>query len=145
MHKTFFLLPILLLAACATGPDNNRQTVDFRHFVRDFFQSPDFQLSRIRFPLEVISYQYENGDGDPALVIDHISEDEWTFLPGPDFYQCDSDCYDIVIYDNFAKQHTDSGERVLSFEGVNNGINSSLYFTLQDGGWQLVRHEQFDN
>lgn len=60
------------------------------------------------------------------------------------YYQCQTDCYDLIIYDNFEKTQRESSERVLSFEGVNNGINSSLYFKRFNGQWYLVKYEEFD-
>lgn len=50
-----------------------------------------------------------------------------------------------MIYDNFGKRQRASGERVLTFEGISNGINSSMYFRLIDGKWHLVKIEDFDN
>ena len=50
-----------------------------------------------------------------------------------------------MIYDNFRKSQSESGERILAFEGISNGINSSMYFRFTDGKWYLVKIEDFDN
>jgi len=50
-----------------------------------------------------------------------------------------------MVYDDFSKTQKASGERVLAFEGVGNGINSSLYFRLIHGRWILIKAEFFDN
>ena len=71
--------------------------------------------------------------------------DDWSFYEGPADFQCDQNCYDIMVYDGFDKRQRDSGQRVLAFEGVSNGINSSMYFRLIDGKWWLVKIEDFNN
>lgn len=144
-HKSACLLLTLLLASCASPPADNRQTADFRGFVRDFFADPEFQKQHIRFPLVTVSLCYNDDTADLEPVVDQLSASHWVFMPGPDVYRCENDCFDIVIYDSFARRHRDSGERVLSFEGAGNGINSALYFAWQDQRWQLVRFEQLDD
>ena len=62
-------------------------------------------------------------------------------MSGPDHYRCTQNCYDIVIYDNFAREFHGSTERVLAFEGPDNGINDALYFKLESGEWMLVGWE----
>ena len=114
--------------------------MDFRHFVREFFGSEAFQAAHTRFPLEVVSW---TGDSEVASIF--VSKADWEFYKGPAYFQCEQECYDIMIYDDFTKKQSDSGERVLAFEGVSNGINSSMYFRLTDGKWYLVKIEDFSN
>ena len=144
IRSASLILGLALVAGCASTPANN-QTTEFRHFVRDFFADPQFQIAHVRFPLEQLAYDYSDEDDDFVLTRQYISRDDWEHLPGPDFYRCQTDCYDLVIYDSFDKRHRPSDERVLAFEGVSNGINSSLYFQRVSGEWLLVKYEQFDN
>ena len=135
---------VFLLAGCASKPPMP-QTMEFRHFLRDFFKSEEYQLKHVKFPMELVYYVYVEDEFDLVLETKQIEKKDWVHYEGPDYYECLTNCYDLVIYDTFDKKQKESGERVLSFEGVSNGINSSLYFKRIDGQWYLVKHEQFDN
>lgn len=137
-------IAVFALLGCASKT-NLSQTVDFRHFVRDFFKNEKYQKEHVQFPLEVIYFTYEEDEFDSSLQSKFITEEEWIHYPGPNYYYCERNCFDLVIYDSFEKSHEDSNERVLSFEGISNGINSSLYFRKIGDQWYLVKHEQFDN
>lgn len=143
MRKFIFCALVSLLFGCTSPNPSNQQTIDFRHFLRLFFSDEAFQISHVQFPVTLISLSGEEDD-EPAITTSYIAEDQWRFLPGPDYYQCSVDCYDLVIYDNFDKVHRTTGERVLAFEGVNNGIHSALYFKWMNGRWTLVKFEQLD-
>ena len=139
MRKAILSMSLILISACS-GMSGRSQTIDFRGFVRDFFNSEDFQASHTQFPLEIVSWT-----GDREFSSTFVTENEWPFYEGPADFQCDESCYDIMIYDDFDKRQRDSGERVLAFEGVSNGINSSVYFRLTDGNWYLIKIEDFNN
>lgn len=144
MRFVALFLGVLMISGCASRP-NITQTVEFRHFVRDFFKIEEHQKNHVQFPLEVVYYSYDEDESDFVLTSRYIKNEDWKHYKGPDYYQCDTSCFDLVIYDNFEKKHKENNERVLSIEGVSNGINSSLYFKKIDGQWYLVKHEQFDN
>lgn len=115
---------------------------DFRLFLRRFFSDPSFQLERVRFPLE---WQELVDNPDPAgePFIERIrrkTSGEWNHLEGPAYFRCSTNCYDLVTYDNFRRRPSASTERVVAFEGVDNGINMALYFRLINGKWMLVRY-----
>ena len=133
-----------LLSGCATT-SNIPQTVEFRHFIRDFFNDRSFQLQHVRFPAPHIHYGANGSETGGTIVTTYIENDNWKHLSGPDYYKCQINCFDVVIYDNFSRKHGESNKRVLSFEGVNNGINSSLYFERINGQWFLVKLELLDN
>ena len=117
------------------------QTNSFRTFVRAFFLYPDYQLSHVKFPL--LNIEREEHDPESPSITRYINKTEWKHLPGPAYYKCETDCYDIVIYDSFEKKHKESNERVLAFEGVENGIYISLYFKYIEGVWYLVKYEDY--
>lgn len=135
----FAMFLALCLGACAsTG--GRQHTIEFRHFARDFFSSVETQLSHIHFPVEYV--QLERSDASqPATVTSYIEQSDWQYMEGPSYYRCESDCYDIMIYDNAERFQEENDVRVLSFEGVSNGINTTFYFELFDGEWQLVKLE----
>lgn len=120
-------ITLLIVSSCVNKP-NIPQTVEFRHFVRNFFKVEEYQKKHVFFPLEVVYYAYDEDELDFVLTPKYIKKDEWKHYKGPEYYQCEKNCFDLVIYDNFQRSHKESNERVLSFEGVSNGINSSLYF-----------------
>jgi hypothetical protein len=143
MRFIALLIFVFTVSSCTSKP-NISQTVEFRHFVRDFFKNESYQKKHVQFPLEIFYYS-QDGEFDAVLTSKFIEESEWKHYKGPDFYRCETNCFDLVIYDSFNKTHEESNERVLSFEGVNNGINSSLFFKKIDDQWYLVKQEQFDN
>lgn len=140
MRNSAACIMLVLLSACA-NTSGVGQTSDFRHFIREFFSDEEFQVEHVQFPLSVLTYY---GDSD-AEETSSVSRAEWVPYKGPAFYHCQQNCYDIMVYDDFSKTQKSSGERVLAFEGVGNGINSSLYFRLIDGRWILIKAENFDN
>ena len=129
----------LLLSACAATSGRD-QTTDFRHFIRDFFRDEEFQLAHVDFPVTVLAW-----GGDSDVQASSISRTEWVPYKAPAFCDCEQNCYDIMIYDSFPKTQRATDERVLAFEGISNGINSSLYFRLIGGRWMLVKVEEFDH
>jgi hypothetical protein len=119
------------------------QTIEFRSFLYDFFQEPDFQINHISNPYTYASFSSDEEDADLVTVIKNL--DNWKHLKGPEHYRCKKNCFDLMIYDNFDKKHIESGKRVLAFEGVENGINSTLYFELINNEWFMVKYESFNN
>lgn len=43
------------------------------------------------------------------------------------------------VYDNFKMKMRNTGERVVHYEGIENGINYSMYFKLVGRKWYLVK------
>jgi hypothetical protein len=145
MRYIVWIAGTVMLCGCGVFHQQKiSQTSEFRLFIRDFFNNESYQKAHIQFPLQVIYYTY-NADQMPVQTSKWIRKQEWQYYPGPAYYQCAMNCFDIVIYDSFRKYHHPSNERVLSFEGVDNGINSSLYFKRINGQWYLVKDEQLDD
>ena len=136
------LILITLLAFSSVAQAD--QTSEFRHFLREFFTSEKYQIESIKFPVAYSYYEVEN-DINEKLVTKHIKKSEWEHLYGHKSFHCEVNCMDLVIYDNFKKEHKESNKRVLSFEGYKNGINMAYYFEKIDGSWYLVKYERFSN
>ena len=117
---------------------NGYQVPDFRLFIWRFFEDPEFQVSHVHFPLRKERKDPNRGF---AIVSEMITKQAWKHLPGPEHYRCAQNCYDIIIYDNFARKFRGDTERVLALEGSDNGINNALYFKLESGEWMLVKWE----
>ncbi|AFV00778.1 DUF4348 domain-containing protein [Simiduia agarivorans] len=144
MKKIFTILAFSFLVGCAQQ-SSITQTGEFRHFLWKFFNDPEFQKEHVLFPLEFVYYQHDENEFDAALATRYIDKENWKTYTGPNHYRCETSCFDLVMYDNFERKHKDSNKRVLSFEGVHNGIFSSLYFERIESKWYLVKHEEFDN
>jgi len=119
------------------------QTIDFRIFLYKFFNDSKYQSEHIKFPYQYVHFSSDEEDAN--LVTDYREKIDWTYMEGPDQYRCKQNCFDLVIYDNFQQKHKKSGERVLVFKGVENGINEALYFKYIDSEWYLVKYESLSN
>jgi len=133
MKATFFLLLILLAQSVYSQKDRE----DFQSFCSNFFSDSTTQRERVKYPLKHVVYNQDQDSFDTTLV----SKKSWLFS---DFGFWTNN-YNVKVYDSFAKKLRDSGERVLSFEGVENGINMSLYFKLVAGKWYLVLWEDLSD
>lgn len=134
---------VLALLLCLCSLHVSAEAAEsFQTFLRSFFTDPQFQRQRVRFPLE---WQELVANKDPAgepfvMRTTRKAADNWQHIKGPAFFDCRTSCYDLVTYDNFKRQDSNSKERVLAFEGVDNGIQRSFYFHQIDGKWILVRY-----
>lgn len=138
--KLFCVVIAFLIFAPYSYAAKEQKNYVFRHYLYQFFNDPAFQLEHVKFPLE---HSYVDDEFEEFHKV--IAKAEWKHLPGPEHYRCESGCFDIVIYDNFEKKYANYDKRVLSFEGVENGISSSMYFEYLDGQWMLVKWEDFSN
>jgi hypothetical protein len=115
-------------------PDAEQE--DFTDFFYKFMIEPEFQLSRVKFPLEFVGFK----DGYPGDDIDTIyfTKDKWEH----NSYYLDKTSIP-VIYDNYEMKLRNTDERRFVWSGVENGIYVSSYFKRIDGKWYLVKEENF--
>ena len=109
---------------------------DFDEFFYKFMIEPEFQLSRIKFPLEFVGFK----DGYPGEETDtiYLTEDQWKHNH---FYLNESSI--PLIYDNFDMKLRDTDERIFVWSGVENGIYVTYYFRRIKGKWFLIKEEDF--
>jgi len=109
---------------------------DFDEFFYRFMIEPDFQLSRIIFPLEFVGFK----DGYPGEETDtiYLKKDHWEHNH---YYLNESSI--PVIYDNYEMKLKDTDERVFVWSGVENGIYVTSYFRRIEGKWFLIKEEDF--
>ncbi len=109
---------------------------DFDDFFYKFMIEANFQLSRVKFPLEFIGFK----DGYPGDEIDTIyfTKDKWQH----NSYYLDKQSIPI-IYDNYDMELQNTDERVFVWSGVENGINIKSFFKRIDGKWYLIKQEDF--
>ena len=108
----------------------------FFMFLKDFSLSPDFQKSRIKFPLLDCYLKDDHAD-----TCEYINSEKWIHVVLIDTAR--NPTIVNVIYNNFNKDLSDTDERVYSFIGVENDINNSYYFKRIEGLWYLVKREDF--
>ncbi len=137
MIRAIFISLVLVFPTYA----GELQTNNFRVFLWKFFNDPKFQLEHVQFPLKY-SY-YEAGFFDIEEKAKTLTLENWNNLPGPEHFRCKVNCFDLMIYDNFDKTHQNTDKRVLSFEGVENGILINLYFEYKASEWMLIRWEDY--
>jgi hypothetical protein len=110
-----------------------------------FFESQEYQISHIQFPLEVVTYDYDNPKKEVKRR--HVPLDYFEYFSGQ--YSLDESRLDRVIYDNFERKMKESSERVLSRECLNNKgvpkycIFDSYYFKKENEKWNLVKYAEY--
>lgn len=127
--KRSFILALFFFAVTV-----NAQQEDFETFYKRFISDQEFQLTRVKFPSPVMILNLETAGEDTM----YVSKDEWEFSN----YEI-GEPHKIIFYDNFDRKNSgknkNTGERVVSFVGTNNGINYHIYFKLINGKWYLVK------
>ena len=108
----------------STGSSSGEENFD--QFLYSFMTDSEFQLNRIQFPLRYVHFK----DGDPGneLITTLVSKNDWEH----DIYFLNETAIPVV-YDNHEKQKPTTDERMLVWEGVENGISVSSYFQRIDG------------
>ena len=118
--------------------DGNNENEDFFNFFINFNSDLDFQLSRIKFPLQKIGLSedytkidtvYLNNTGERIFI--SIYYDNLSYSSYEQFY------------DNFEHKLRDTDERVFARYGNGNGIEVFYYFKRINGLWYLVKVEDF--
>ena len=97
------------------------QAIDenFDTFIYHFSSDSVFQASRIQFPIEKVSLSYDHIEETTS----EIPKTEWNHN-----YLFMNSSLRTQIYDSFEKKLKDTDERVLSFLGVENGLEVYYYF-----------------
>jgi len=134
--KTIIYLLVFAVSPPAFG---QTESEDFQSFCFHFFTDSAFQSSRISFPLKTIRYS----EGFEKVDSLFTSEKHWQFSDFGYLGRESPDNYHVQIYDNFSQVLRNTGERVVAFEGLENGIHLSLFFRLQSSKWILVKIEDF--
>ena len=139
MKKSIVIIFITaqMLFSCTERNSKNKQTEDFRTFLVEFSTNNDFQQSRIIFPLEYITLT-EDLDNTQKKIINRSDWKNENIFYG-------KGCNEIYpqIFDNFTMKLRESGERVLAWRGIENGVAIFYYFKLIENKWFLVKKEDY--
>lgn len=112
----------------------NSQSEKFEEFIDKFCMDSSFQVSRVKFPLEYISWDYE---ADKELTL-HIQKENYKY----DKLYYYSDAY-AVFYDNFDCKIRDSDEMVFRWKGLTD-MDRKYYFKKIENKWFLIKILDYD-
>jgi hypothetical protein len=121
--------------------DEYSEIEDFGGFFWQFMTDSSFQKSRIKFPLDRITWRTMlNGDMDVFGDIDtlHILESNWVYDPFYIHFASER----TQIYDNYKLMLRPTNERVLHWYGVENGGDAKYFFMSFESKWYLISQEQ---
>jgi|SRR5690606_15170076 len=124
---------ICLLASITTYGQTGKENFDA--FMYQFGSDTAFQLERIKFPLEFVTWEDPTEIGG-EIVTHKITKDKWKH----DFMYM-NESYRAQIYDNFNGELRDTDERLFQWIGVETGADVKFYFKRIDGKWFLVKKE----
>jgi hypothetical protein len=101
-------------------------------FIDKFATDSSFQVSHIKFPLEVVMK-----DEKGMLKSKWITRKNWRI---ENFYY-DGNCstYTPQIYDSFSMKMRETGERVFAMSGIDNGYYKLFFFKKINNNWFLIK------
>lgn len=118
------------LLSCRTSHAQNIKKENFHIFMQDFSLDSNFQLKRIKFPLESISPTDDHNSTETVF----LKKTEWLYrnLIGTAPYR-------IQYYYQFDFNTPDTDERVVGLVGLSDGLEINYYFKRIDNLWYLVK------
>ncbi len=108
---------------------------DFNLFFFQFATEKEFQLERIKFPLEFVTWKNEDEAGGEILIT-RIKKEEWQH----DYFFMNEN-YRPQIFDNFKGELNDTDERLFQWIGTETGVDVKYFFKRIDGEWFLIKKE----
>lgn len=131
MKYVTYIILLSLTIGCAikNGTDSSMDDKSFDFFFEEFSSKPDFQASRIQFPLKHAYYE-------DTLVESVINADEWKYIDFRNDQKASArneDAYNVeIINKNF-------GAIEYLRKGIDNGISMSFHFEKKGGQWFLIK------
>ena len=126
------LASVLLVVSFSFDSLAQTKSEDFNSFIFEFSTDSVFQISRIHFPLEKITITNDLIDDTSSTIQKSDWKHSYLFINSSSRTQ---------IYDNFEKKLSDTDERILSFLGIENGLQVYYFFKRLSGKWFLVKIE----
>jgi hypothetical protein len=109
---------------------------DFNTFYQKFFGDSIYQNSRILFPL---TWHQESPIVETKDSV--IEKSKWVYSDFG-FYK---NHFNVRVYDNFQKKFRPTDKMLVSFEGVECGINYNFYFKRIKGKWFLIKINDYSD
>jgi hypothetical protein len=136
MKVKILLLSIIFLFMCLNLISPNTDE-DFFDFLNRFSFDKDFQIKRIKFPLEknILTDDFAS-EIKKSLT---IKEWEYVNLLG------EKSSYFTDLQYSFKEENEKLPERIFAFIGIENGINIKYYFKKFDGIWYMIRVDDFSS
>jgi hypothetical protein len=130
--KVLTLFICLLSSISMYGQTENE---NFNGFMFRFGSDPAFQLERIIFPLEYVTWEDSLEIGG-EMVTHRVTKNKWDHD-----YLYMNESYRGQVYDNFDGELRNTDERLFQWIGVETGVNVKFYFRRIKGKWFLVKKE----
>ena len=146
-HLTYIVLPLLLLISCKTerkeavqaellevemATNDGVKNENFESFLIKFMGDTLFQLNRIKFPLEYVTWHDEMGEEIDTLSVNMA---DWKHESLYFNYATER----TQIYNNFDLEIEDTNERVIHWYGIEHGMDRKYYFWRFKGEWFLIK------
>jgi hypothetical protein len=132
--QILLLIFLFNLFSKSFAQDSNQ---DFNSFSYKFFSDSTSQIESIKFPLIKIIWNSETDDFDTS----YVKSTQWIYSDFNFF----KNNFNVQLYDSFQKSLRNTNERVISFEGVENGMQLNLYFKYSSSKWWLIKLEDFSD
>jgi hypothetical protein len=116
-------------------PNAFSQTEDFYSFIKQFCLDSSFQQMRTIYPLEVISWDYENDDESVAFI-------DKKDLSNQVFPRFSEDCSDGFLFVT-SNVPLKSDDMVLEIRGITDS-SEKYWFSVIDNKWFLVKYRNYD-
>lgn len=117
----------------APTPDT---TENFLVFLNRFSSAPEFQLSRVKFPMKDCFLDSNGVD----LVCNNIFQPGWEHLE-----LVDGSEEMKLIFDNYEHRFRNNDERVFAYQGIENDVAIFYYFKKENGLWYLFKRENLSD
>jgi hypothetical protein len=130
MKNRLFVFALILVANTNCSSPTKE---DFESFFYRFATDNEFQLRRVKFPLEYRTWKDPSGVGS-EIETRWINKRDWEHE-----YFFMNDTYRPQIYDNFEGQLKDSNERLFQWIGIETGVDVKYFFKRDEGKWYLIK------
>jgi hypothetical protein len=132
MRIIFVMFCTFILTSPSFGQEKKE---NFDTFFFQFATEKEFQLERIKFPLEFVTWENEDESGGKILT-KKIAYGEWQH----DYFYMKEN-FRPQIFDNFEGTLKDTDERLFQWIGTETGVDVKYYFKRIDGKWFLIKKE----
>jgi hypothetical protein len=136
-HGPIIFTILLLACGAKTGEirtENDEETFDM--FIDAFTTDSSFQMTRVKFPLEIVTWGI-----DDRQTIDKVASDNWRHLRFE--YKTGYATRKIDAYTQEITISTDSAS--INLRGVDNGIRIDYVFKKVEGQWTLMIVRDYSN
>ncbi len=139
MKKTKYVKSVLFVLFIFNAFICKSQKEEFSSFLKTFSVDSVFQKSRIKFPIPVVSWDYDTDDEKTI----YLSSTDYRYFPVIDL--SNANCIDDGFYFFYPNMETNVPltDMVLQISGITD-MYVKYYFKLIDDKWYLVKYFNYD-